>query len=328
MRFVICDGDTRYLAGIQAYLVKKNLMDFEILTYNSVEQALEQSKKREFEIFLVGESVYSDLVKQLRAKKILVLKENGFSGIKDYDMIPKYQSVNKLVGQVLEKYASDEKCRTDLKCGRSDTSLIAFYSPEHHGAQSLSALTAAQLFSDMGRRVLYLNLHSFSGFYELMDTSPESDITDFMYFVLKRSEKLLYKLESMKRSIRGVDFLPPAFDYLALAGIKPDEWREAFDLIMYSCEYTHIVVDISESCHGFYEILDRSRQIYVLYNKESKYGQASFNHFNRALTAKEWNRVLEKIIPFSLPYGIAMQDAALDGLTSSDIGAYMRGVIV
>jgi hypothetical protein len=148
-----------------------------------------------------------------------------------------------------------------------------------------------------------------------------------MYFVLKRSDKLLYKLESMKRNLRGVDYLPPAMDYHALANIKPEEWRQAFDLVMYSCEYTHIVVDISENCQGFYEILDRSQKAYILYNNNSKYAQASFNHFSQILTAKEWGRILERITTFSLPYEIVSRNLELNNLVNSDIGTYMKGVI-
>jgi hypothetical protein len=327
MKFVICDSDIKYLENIQAYLIKINPMDFEILTFSSLDMALEQSRMKEFEIFLVGESLYDDRVKEIKAKKILILKEDGLSNIKDYDLIPKYQSVNRMVGQVLENYASDEDCTADMKCGRNNTSLITFYSPEHHNAQSLSALAAAQLLGEMGHHVLYLNLHSFSGFEELMNINHDCDITDFMYFVLKRSEKLLYKLESMKRNIRGVDYLPPSMDYLALANIKSQEWRQAFDLVMYSCEYTHIVVDISENCQGFYEILDRSEKVYILYNKNSKYGQASFNQFNRTLTAKEWNRVLDRMITFSLPYEVVYREIQLQNLVSSEIGSYMRGIM-
>jgi hypothetical protein len=327
MRLAICDSDIKYLENIQAYLIKLNPMDFEILAFNSLFNAIEQSRKRSFEIFLIGESIYEEAVSEVNAGKILILKEDGFLKAETYDWVVKYQSVNRLIGQVLEKYASDETCTSQIKCGKNDTSLITFYSPEHHGAQSLSALTAAQLLSEMGHNVLYMNLHSFSGFEELMNTTHSSDITDFMYFVLKRSDKLLYKLEGMKRNIRGVDYLPPATDYQALANIKPDEWRQAFDLVMYSCEYTHIVVDISENCQGFYEILDRSQKAYILYNNNSKYGQASFNHFTQILTAKEWGRILERITTFSLPYEIVSRNLELDNLVNSDIGIYMKGVI-
>jgi hypothetical protein len=326
-QLAICDSDTTYLALIQAYLSRKNLMDFEIRTFGTVKSAIEKSMENGFEILLIGEKTYEDDVKNIRAKKIFILQEDGESAVTEYEMVAKYQSMGNLVANVLEKYASDEKCESNIKCGRNKTSLITFYSPQHHPAQSMSALAMAQLLADKGEKVLYLNLHGFSGFEELINISYDADITDFMYFVLKHSEKLLYKLESMKRSIRGVDYLPPALDFSDLVNIKPEEWKKAIDLVLYSGDYTHIIVDLSENCQGFYEILDKSDKVYILYNDNSMYGQASLGHFMRLLRAKEWNGILDKVTTFSVPYETAMRDISPESLALSEIGVYMRGVI-
>jgi hypothetical protein len=326
-QLAICDRDVTYLELIQAYLNRKNLMDFEIHTFSTVEGAVDESWENGFEIFLIGEKTYNEEVKNIKAKKIFILKEDETSGVSEYEMVAKYQSMGNLVADILEKYASDEKCESNIKCGKNRTSLITFYSPEHHGAQSMSALAMAQLLADKGNKVLYLNLHGFSGFEELMGISYDADITDFMYFVLKHSEKLLYKLEGMKRSIRGVDYLPPALDFADLVNIKADEWKKALDLVLYSGDYTHIIVDLSENCQGFYEILDRSDNVYILYNDNSTYSQATLNHFKRMLQAKEWDKIIDKMITYSIPYEAIIRCTNPESLLLSEIGAYMRGVI-
>jgi hypothetical protein len=302
-------------------------MDFEILTFNTVKSAVEASRDNEFEIFLVGEHTYDECVKNVNARKIFVLQEDGASQIKEYELVSKYQSMENLVSEILEKYAVDESCGSNIKCGKNKTSLITFYSPEHHTAQSMTALAASQILAEKGYNVLYLNLQGFSGFEELLNLSYDADITDFMYFVLKHSEKLLYKLEGMKRNIRGVDYLPPALDFSDLVEIRAEDWERALDLVMYSGDYTHIVVDLSENCQGFYEILDRSDAVYVLYNDASIYGRAALGHFRNLLEAKERNKIIDKLITYSIPCEVAMQGASPQNLASSEIGAYMRGVI-
>jgi hypothetical protein len=181
--------------------------------------------------------------------------------------------------------------------------------------------------ADRGDKVLYLNLHGFSGFEDIMNISYEADITDFMYFVLKHSEKLLYKLEGMKRNIRGVDYIPPALDFADLVSIKPEEWAKALDLVMYSGDYTDIVIDIDESCQGFYNILDRSDRVYALYNEASMYGRATFSHFKRLLEGKEKTNILDKMTAVSIPYEAIGSSLQLGNLSASAIGAYMRGVM-
>jgi hypothetical protein len=307
------------------------LMDFEILTFDTVRAAADKSQENIFEILLIGEKTYSedkDLIPDLiKAKKIFILQEDGISHDTAFELIPKYQSMETLVAQVLEKYAGDEQCKSNMKCGKNPTRLITFYSPEHHGAQSLCALAYSQLLADRGDKVLYLNLHGFSGFEDIMNISYEADITDFMYFVLKHSEKLLYKLEGMKRNIRGVDYIPPALDFADLVSIKPEEWAKALDLVMYSGDYTDIVIDIDESCQGFYNILDRSDRIYALYNEASIYGRATFSHFKRLLEGKEKTNIQDKMTAVSIPYEAIGSSLQLGNLSASAIGAYMRGVM-
>jgi hypothetical protein len=54
-KLAICDSDRTYLGLIQAYLYRKNPLDFEILTFSSVKSAMDTSFDCEYEIFLVSE---------------------------------------------------------------------------------------------------------------------------------------------------------------------------------------------------------------------------------------------------------------------------------
>lgn len=326
-QLAICDSDRGYLKMLQAYLQKKNPADFEILVFDTVKQAIEASSEEAFEILLVGEKTYNRNVKKIKASKIFILQEDGLCGIKDYDMVAKYQSMEKLIAQVLEEFALDESCTGKGRCGRNRTSLISFYSPDRLGTQSLSALAMAQLLADMGHSVLYLNLLPFMGFEEMLGTSYESDITDFMYFVLNHSDKLLYKLEGMKRSLHGVDYLPPVLDYGDLLGISPKDWERVLDTLIYSSDYTHIVMDMSETCQGFYHILERSDSVYTLYDAADAGGRAKLSHYKRLLKAKEYDSILAKSVEFSLPKGIERDCENLEYLAASPVGAYMRGIV-
>jgi hypothetical protein len=326
-QFAICDSDGQYLKMIHAYMQKKNPADFEILTFDSVDKAVSASENEAFEILLVGERTYNKDVKKINVAKIFILQEDGLSSINEYSAIAKYQSMEKLIGEVLEEFALDDKCGSIHRCGKNKTSLISFYSPDHHRAQSLAAFGTAQILADRGYKVLYLNLMAFTGFEELMNISYESDITDFMYFVLNHSDKLLYKLDGMKRSVHGVDYLPPVLDYADLIRIDGKDWERAIDTIIYAGDYTHIVMDMSETCHGFYGILDKSDKIYTLYDNTANIGRAVISHYRRLLKAKEYESILSKTIEFSLPYDIDRGCGQIENLTASPIGSYMKGIV-
>lgn len=326
-QFVICDHDREYLKMFQAYLQKRNPADFEILVFDTVDQALAASCVEAFEILLVGEKVYDTNVIKINATKVFILQEDGYSGITEYSMIAKYQSMERLIAQVLEEFALDDSFNSVGRCGKNKTSLLSFYSPDRHKGQSTAALGAAQVLADAGNKVLYINLMPFTGFEELLQTSYDSDVTDFLYFVLNHSDKLLYKLNGIKRCMGGVDYLPPVLDYTDLMHIGEQDWEKVLDILLYSSDYTHIVIDLSETCQGFYHILKRSDRIYLLTDYNAPYGKAMLTHYKKLLKGKEYNELLENSIEFELPNDWEQHSGKLENIAVSPIGVCMKGVL-
>ena len=326
-QLAICDSDKEYLKMLQAYLQKKNPADFEILVFDSVKKALETSLEVAFEILLIGEKVYDTNVIKINASKVFILQEDGLSNITGYSMIAKYQSMEKLIAQVLEEFALDDNCHSVGCCGGNKTSLISFYAPGRHRGQSIAALGAAELLAEQGYKVLYLNLMPFTGFEELLGITYEADVTDFMYFVLNHSGKLLYKLDGMKRSHHGVDYLPPALDYADLMQISEHDWENVLDTLLHNSGYTYIVIDLSETCQGFYHILERSSKVYTLCDNRTVYGQAMLSHYKKLLQAKEYQNILEHSVEFMLPQDWEKLTGRLEDIAMSPVGVYMKGVL-
>lgn len=326
-QLAICDSDSGYLRMLQAYLQRRNPADFEILIFDAVHKALEASRRAPFEILLVGEGIYDTDVAKISAAKRFVLQEDGLKEIAGCSVIAKYQSMERLIAQVLGEYALDESCRSVERRGKNRTRLVSFYSPDRHRGQSVAALGAAQVLAEDGDQVLYLSMMPFAGFEELLQTEYDADVTDFMYFVLNHSEKLLCKLDSIKRSIRGVDYLPPALDYEDLVAIDRKDWETVADLLLYSSDYTYIVMDLSETCKGFYDLLESSDQVYLLTDSDSVCGRAMLSHFRHLLRAKEWDGILARTVEFELPPNWERQCGMLENLAASPVGICMKGVL-
>lgn len=326
-RFAICDRDQEYLKMLQAYLLKRNPTDFTVLIFDTINKALEASKEEPFEILLIGEEIYDTNVTKIDAAKVYILQEDGTKEITGYCTVAKYQSMERMIAQVLAEFALDDNCTTTNRCSKNKTSLISFYAPDRQKGQSVAALCTAELLADEGHRVLYINLLPFSGFEELMQTSYESDITDFMYFVLNHSDKLSYKLDSLKRCIHSVDYLPPALDYADLHAIGREEWEQFLNLLLYNSDYDWIILDLSEVCQGFYDMLEKSETIYLLTDNTTIYAQAMLTHFKKLLQAKEHTKILQQITEFTLPAHWEEQCRSLENLTSSSVGIRMKGVL-
>lgn len=325
-QLAICDKDMQYLETMQSYLLKKKPAGFEILVFGSVLQAVEASKETGFEILLVGEGTYDADIERVNAQKIFILLENGLSGIRGHSTLSKYQAMGTLIGQVLDEFSLDEGASILPGCSKSKTKLISFYSPDRHGGQTAAALCASELLADRGKRVLYLNLSAFSGFEELLQTKYDSDITDFMYFVLKHSDKLLYKMEAIKRTFQGVDYLPPALDYADLRAIEQEDWKRMLDILLYSANYTQVVIDLTEVCQGFYHILDRSDRVYAVTGQGAR-SCAALNQYRNLLLARQYGQIIEKTRIVNLSSDWDAYSADLEKLSMSAIGAHMRSIL-
>ncbi len=98
------------------------------------------------------------------------------------------------------------------------------------------------------------------------------------------------------------------------------------DTLLYSGDYTHIVIDLTEVCQGFYHILERSDKIYLVNGKTAAREQAMLHQFQNLLLAKEHGEIIEKATILALQGNWEAQGAALDQLSVSELGADMNGV--
>lgn len=321
--FAICDRDEQYLQGIQDYLLRKKLAEFEILIFTTPEQALAYSRNRHFEILLIGEEVYTPCVEEIQADKVYLLWENGKSGVTKYPLIAKYQSMAQILARIMEDYAGDSISADTLCHMGNRTRLLCFYSPDRTDAQTLAALTAGEILAQRGEKTLYLNLRAFAGFAMLLNTVYEADITDYLYFALKHSDRSVYKLESIKKTIGGLDYLPPALDYGDMLQLTETDWKKVLDTLVSSGNYDTIVVDLSEICQGFYTLLALSEKIYYIQGN-TRHAKAMEEQYERLLTIRGEQNILNKTQKIDLPGWWEQQSYEYTCLAASGMGEFIK----
>ena len=321
--FVICDSDEEYLDGLHRYLEKKKLADFRFITFGSLRQAKEYNRENVFEILLLHEQLYEEAVKDMKVNKIFLLAEDGKRPkTEGYSSIMKYQSAEKLLSSVLDDYAKDESCKSGMSCMSQRTRLITFYSSDLQANQTLAALAVGQLLSER-KKVLYLNLKPFSGLQELLGGQFESDLSDFIYFVLKHSDRMVYKLGAMKQSIDRLDYIPPFVNVKDLMQITAKQWELIMDALMEYGDYEEIVIEVSDACQGLCRLLDRSDRIYTLYN-ESEISLARLEEYRSFL---EKGSLMQKTKLLIEPTEWRQKNHDYRSLALMPVGQYMKGIL-
>lgn len=322
-RLVICDCDERYRQMMQAYLIKR-MKDFEILTFDSLERAEEYSRKEPFAMLLVSEQLYETNLQKIKAGQTFILRENGNKAITEFPYIEKYQSMESLIGDIFAEY-SESSIFKSCVCHRK-TTIHAFYSPVRKQEQTKAALALGQILARKDKKVLYLNLQPFAGMEESFQIDFPTDITDFLYFMKKQDCNCAYRLQSMKKSLCGIDCLAPAADYMDLLTITQQEWLKLLDMLLETGDYDDIILDLSEICQGLYRILEQSDRIYSMGGVVNT-DRNSINQYKKLLEKRELSSIFEKANWLELPKGCFEQISNFERLYATQLGEYMKGFV-
>ena len=291
-RLAICDKDERYLQSMQNYLMKR-LTQFEVLTFVTLKEAAEYSKREAFAICLLGESLYEKKFHGMQALQILILREDGKKEITEYPYMEKYQSMEDLIQQLLQEYAENSFMDVPVYQCRRAVTVHAFYTPMIAREQTRAALTLGQILSEKKRKVLYLNLHAFTSSMEWMMERKAADITDLLYVAERQDGKFDFRMQSLKQSLAGVDYFAPADDSMDLLPVTQAQWQTLLDKLIKTGNYTDIILDLSEFCQGLYYFLQTSTCVYSMCarTKEDQFAQ---DQYKRQLEKRQLLAVLKK----------------------------------
>lgn len=193
----ICDKETVFVQILASFLRKKYSPGVKIQAFDDVEALIQVAKEKEIQLCLIGEGLTDSFQLQILLEKSSHLIY--LSNKKRKDMVFKYQSVEHVVGDLLELCAENRIPFLEEKKWMSCCPKIqikAFYAPARHMLQSTIALTMGQIMAKE-KKVLYLNLEPFSGFEYLLKKTYAHDLMDILFFMKEDKENFRLRMESM-----------------------------------------------------------------------------------------------------------------------------------
>ena len=107
-----------------------------------------------------------------------------------------------------------------------------------------------------------------------------------------------------------------------LLEITLDEWRSLFQRIEELGKYEYVILDLSESIQGLFEVLQICTVIYTL-TKEDPISQCKLNQNEQLLALCEKETVKDKTRKLSLPYFHRLP-SDLEQYTRGEFAEYVR----
>ncbi len=318
--FVLCDAEEDYALHMADFLRRKMEASWDIMTYTRPEQL---KKLEAIDILLVAEAVYNELPKELAAEMTIVLNESGMLTYSAFPNIDKYQSAERVYQEILAHYMEHAGELFPRVQGGGSGRLIGMYSPVHRCLQTTFALTYGQIMAQK-HKVLFLSF-AYYGDFEGNEENKGKDLSALLYLQQTKPKDLGLHIQTLVQRVGGLDCITPMINGDNLLYITAKEWQELLVAIANSGEYEYIILDLSESVQGLFEILQMCERIYTMV-LEDRRAQEKLRRYEYLLSLQECKEVQKRTIQCKLAK-FYKHPLELEQYTKGELANYVREMI-
>ena len=315
----IYDREEAYSFRLSEYLSLKSNFPYHTQVFTNATQLIQYSRQYAIWTLIVGESVYTQDLKELTIPWVYLLTEKEQLPEEEGSYLLKYQSAENILKRILQAEYQNGK-NNELP----DRKVISVYSPVGRCLQTSFSLVLGQLLA-RSHRVLYLNFEHYSGFGELLKRDFHGDLGDLIFYLHKGNDKFAQKLTGMVQKMNHMDFIPPALVFSDLLHMSSGQWQELIKMIQSNSDYEYIILDLSDGIQGLYEILRSSSHIYTI-TGEDGFAMAKIAQYEEVLKLTEYEDILKKSKKWKLPR-FSNIPIEIEQLPYSELAEYVKQMI-
>ena len=316
----VCDAEEAYASKLADYLNLKEGFPFQVRYFSTIGKLLQFSSQQDVEAALVCEKYEEELVKTKVIPSVITLSEKNNREGQQLKAVWKYQSCEILIKEILQILAREGKEGSHI-LRNVPLKIIGLYSPVKRTMQTTFGLTMGQLLAKRGK-VLYINMEGFSGLNIMLKRNFQRDLSDLLYYMQNGRQGLAYIMGSMVESVNGMDILPPMLCQMDLISIESKEWLKLFYEIENHSEYEYLILDLSDSIQGLFEILRQCSVIYTMTERDG-FAMAKIDQYEKMIKQCRYEDILDKTHKCELPKFSYLPEQ-LDRLTVSELASVVK----
>lgn len=321
---VLCDREEEYAQLMTEFMQNRRELPWNIHTYTDVEKLLQEERDCCIDVMVVSERTYQDKLEGLNPLRTVILSEGGLRRWDEFVNVDKYQQAQQVLQSILEVYLEIADIAFPRIQRHGNTRFIGIYSPVRRCLQTTFALTAGQMLAEK-YRVLYLNFEHYAGISELAAQTGARDLADLLYFIMAEQDKFRLRMQTIVRHRGSLDYIPPMKSGQNLVLVTPQEWMRLLGRLEESGEYDYVIMDLSESMQGLFDILRICVKVFTL-TKEDRIAQGKLAEYEHLLAAYSYEDVLQKTFRCTLPRVRKIPEESQQ-YTRGELADYVRGVL-
>ena len=319
----LCDTEDEYAQLMTEFIKKRKNLPWELHTYTNVDTLL-GTEKEGIDMLVVAESAYCQELRELSPGCLIVLNESGVMKWEDVSYVDKYQEAEEVFRQLLGIYMEIADTQLPFLRTNRKTVFIGNYSPVRRCMQTSFAITMSLMLAER-HPTLYLNFEHYAGISELLPDMQTLDMADLLYFLNAQTDKFRLRLQSILKHKGNLAYIPPMKSGQNLITVTAREWLGLLEKIEELEEYEYVVLDLSESMQGLFEILRMCRHVYTL-TREDRIARGKLLQYEQVLALYEYGDVLGKTKRLSLSH-IQKLPEELEQLTKGDLADLVKGLL-
>lgn len=321
---VLCDTEEEYAQLLTEFLKRHKDLPWELHTYTSVDELLLREQHQPVSMLVVAESTYTEEIKKLQPDRLVVLNESGVMHWKELHYVDKYQQAEEVLKYLLSVYMEIADVQFPRLRKNSKAVFIGNYSPVRRSMQTSFALTMSQLLAQE-HRTLYLNFEHYAGIAELLPDIQTFDLADLLYFLNAEKDKFYLRMQSMLHHRGKLDYIPPMKSGQNLLTVTAAEWQGLLQKIEDTGEYEYVILDLSESMQGLFDILRLCRHIFTM-TGEDRISRGKLLQYEQILSLYEYEDVLDKTKRLNLSH-IRRLPEELEQYTKGDLADMVKELL-
>lgn len=288
----LCDREEEYIQSFAEYVKRYKNLPWELHVYTDLEELIRGEENNFISVLIMAESVFGPEWKGLKAGCTVILNESGVIRYPDLKNVDKYQCAENVVKELVEAYAEvAENPLPGLAQGGS-AKLVGIYSPVRRCLQTSFALTLSQMLA-RDSPTLYLNFEHYAGIGGILPDMQVKDLGDLLYFLNGEGDKFSLRMETLIQKKGSLDYIPPMKAGQNLLTVTPQEWRRLLSKIEEMGKYEYIILDLSESIQGLFEIMSRCYKIFTL-TQSDKAAEGKLLQYEQLLALYQAEEILQK----------------------------------
>lgn len=268
----VCEPEKEYAVRFMEYMSGSCSLPFEIQMFTDTDALIGYGAKHDIELLLIGEKALDERTAEIKAGKVIVLRDGSTESVRDLmedEDVPsvyKYQPARMIVREVMDCYSAERLADSPPEVVKGAGRKIGVISPSFPSLKTVFAITLGEILS-AGKPAVYFNLDPFPevSFSSLPFAGGDSSrtLSDLLYYFRQGKEGLIYQTAGSTERINGLEIVLPVSEPEDLSDMSGAEWRRFFDGIQKTGTYRDIILDIGSGLPGVWDIADSCDVVFM-----------------------------------------------------------------